>query len=373
MQQPPKFLFVDINQQCNLRCKHCMYWMREELALPGHISIQRRSEIIAEFAEMSPRGTVVVCGGESMLNPERYFAVTRQCRELGLGCFSVINGTKVTDQVIAEQMILEGPSEITVSLNSHLPEVHDRSRGMIGSFDLATGAIRLLLAARRRLGVHKPVYAMAVISELNYRQLDEFYGFVLHDLKADKLKLNFLQPTFGPIHMTNGDEFYRRNIIADYEELGQILEMCDRKYGLNLNPEWIRVVKLYHRSVQANGDAAKGWAGKGTDEPICNSYERNLMVNMFGKVRLCFSTNFPGKQLRQRGDLAKFWFGNDRLRRKMAKCAKYCGISHSVRRISATMKPLKQTSMPFSPTEMLGFHVSFLHNPEILLHGERRP
>jgi MoaA/NifB/PqqE/SkfB family radical SAM enzyme len=352
VQQPPKFLFVDINQQCNLRCKHCMYWMREEQVLPGHISIQRRSEIIAEFAELSPRGTVVICGGESMLNPERYFAVTRQCRELRLGCYSVINGTKVTDQVIAEQLILEGPSEITVSLNSHLPEVHDRSRGVIGSFDMATGAIRLLLAARRRLDIHKPVYAMAVVSELNYRQLDEFYSFVLHDLKADKLKLNFLQPTFGPIHMTNGDEFYRRNIIADYEELGKILEMCDRKYGLNINPEWIRVVKLYHRSVQANGDAAKGWSGKGTEEPICNSYERNLMVNMFGIVRLCFSTNFPGKRLRKRGDLAKFWFGNERVRRKMAKCALYCGISHSVRRVSATMKPLQQPLIPFSLTEM---------------------
>jgi MoaA/NifB/PqqE/SkfB family radical SAM enzyme len=249
-------------------------------------------------------------------------------------------------------MILEGPSEITVSLNSHRHEVHDRSRGVIGSFDLATGAIRLLLAARRRLGVYKPVYAMAVVSELNYRQLDEFYEFVLHELKADKLKLNFLQPTFGPIHTMNGDEFYRRNIIVDYEELGRIVEVCDRKYGLNLNPEWIRVVKLYHRSVQANGDAAKGWGGKGTDEPICNSYDRNLMVNMFGKVRFCFSTNFPGKQLRQRGDLAKFWFGNDRLRRKMAKCVQYCGISHSVRRVSATLKPLKQPSMPFSLMEM---------------------
>jgi MoaA/NifB/PqqE/SkfB family radical SAM enzyme len=340
VQEPPKFLFVDINQQCNLRCKHCMYWLREEVALPGHISIQRRSEIVAEFAELNPHGKVVICGGESMLNPERYFAVTRQCHELGLGCLSVINGTKVTDQTVAEQMIFEGPSEITVSLNSHLPEVHDRSRGMIGSFDLATGAIRLLLAARQHLGVHKPVYAMAVVSELNYRELDAFYGFVLQTLKADKLKLNFLQPTFGPVHTTAGDEFYRRHIIADCEELGRILEMCDRKYGLNLDQEWIRVVKLYHHSVQANGDAAKGWAGKGTVEPICNSYERNLMVNMFGKVRLCFSTNFPGKQLRRKGDLARFWFGNARLRRKMATCAQYCGISHSVRRVSATIKPL---------------------------------
>ncbi len=340
MRQPPRYLFVDINQHCNLKCKHCMYWTREEVALPNHISIERRAEIIAEFAQLSPRATVVVCGGESMLNPERYFPITRQCQRLALGCLSVINGTRVTDEAIAEQLILEGPSEITVSLNSHRGDVHDRTRGMIGAFDLATGAIRLLLAARQKLQVSKPIYAMAVICEQNYRELEDFYDFVLHDLGADKLKLNFLQPTFGPLETLVDDKFYRENIIADHEELGRMIEKCDRKYGLHLNPEWIRVVKLYHRSVHANGDASKGWAGKGTEEPICNSYERNVMVNMFGQARLCFSTGFPGKQLKKKGDLARFWFGSDRLRRKMAKCTQYCGISHSVRRVSATMREL---------------------------------
>ena len=35
---------------------------------------------------------------------------------------------------------------------------------------------------------------MAVICEQNYRELDAFYRFVLRDIGADKLKLNFLQP-----------------------------------------------------------------------------------------------------------------------------------------------------------------------------------
>jgi MoaA/NifB/PqqE/SkfB family radical SAM enzyme len=340
MRQPPEFLFVDINQHCNLRCQHCMYWRREEVAQPGHISLARRGEIIAEFAELNPRGTVVICGGESMLNPERYFPITRQCQQLGLGCFSVINGTQVTDNAIAEQMIVEGPSEITVSLNSHLRVVHDRTRGMRGSFDLATRAIRLLLSARLRLGTVKPVYAMAVICEQNYRELEAFYDFVLHDLRADKLKLNFLQPTFGPLATMVEDKFYRENIIVDYQELGRIIAACNAKFRLHLNPEWMRVVMVYHESVQANRDAAKGWAGRGTFEPICNSYERNIMVNLLGEARLCFATGFPGRLLQEHGDLARFWWGSDRLRRKMAKCRHYCGISHSVRRVSATLRPL---------------------------------
>jgi len=338
--EPPKFLFLDTNQHCNLKCKHCMYWKREEVALPGHISVERRGEIIAEFADLNPQGTVVVCGGESMLNPARFFPITRRCQELGLGCFAVINGTKVTDDAIAERMIHEGPSEITVSLNSHLPNVHDRTRGMIGSFDLATGAIRLMLAARNRLDLEKPIYAMAVVCEPNYRDLDPFYDYVLNDLKADKLKLNFLQPTFGPLETMSDDKFYRENIIRDVDELMAVLRACDDKYALRLNPEWLRVVELYHRSVNANNDATKGWLGKGTSEPICNSYERNIMVDMEGVARLCFSTGFPGTKLEQHGDLAKFWWENDALRRKMCKCTQYCGISHSVRRASATLKPV---------------------------------
>jgi hypothetical protein len=63
------------------------------------------------------------------------------------------------------------------------------------------------------------------------------------------------------------------------------------------------------------------------------------MVDLCGEARLCFSNGFPGMQLKRTGHLAKFWFGSDRLRRKMAQCRQYCGISHSVRRISATLRP----------------------------------
>ncbi|MBI83239.1 MAG: radical SAM protein [Planctomycetaceae bacterium] len=339
--QAPRFLFTDINQQCNLKCKHCMLWARPEVELPGHISIERRSEIIAEFAELNPNGTVVICGGESMMNPERYFPITRQTRELGLNCFSVVNGTMINDDEMAMRMIAEGPSEVTVSVNSHRSEVHDRTRGRIGSFDLATGAIRLMLQARERLGASTAIYAMAVVCQWNYRELDEFYDYVLNDLGADKLKLNFLQPTFGPIAGIQEDKFYQENLVANEAELLAILRSCNEKYQLNFDPEWLRVVELYHKSVHVHSDAAEGWASQGTSEPICNSYERNIMLNMFGQARFCFSINFPGTKLKRHGDLRKFWYGNDRLRHKMAKCTAPCGISHSVRRVSATNKPLE--------------------------------
>ena len=60
-----------------------MYWTREEVVLPTHITIEQRNEIINEFYELNPKGSVVICGGEAMMNPERYWPITRQCRALG--------------------------------------------------------------------------------------------------------------------------------------------------------------------------------------------------------------------------------------------------------------------------------------------------
>jgi MoaA/NifB/PqqE/SkfB family radical SAM enzyme len=337
---PPRFLFVDVNRRCNLRCQHCMYWKTPTTAKSGQISIDRRDQILGEFAALNRQGTVVICGGETMLDPQEYFAVTRRCRAAGLRCLSVINGTGVADAEMADRTMQEGPSEITVSLNSHRAEVHDRTRGMRGSFDRAVRALRLLLAARETRGHGSRIFAMAVICEQNYRELDAFYSFVLDDIGADKLKLNFLQPTFGPPTWWYRDQFFERNAIKDEEELAAIIRACDKKYGLRINPAWLHQVRMYHRSVRENGALRWGWRrGKGTAEHICNSYERNIMVDLYGRARLCFNPAFPATCLSGPGDLRRFWENAGGLRHRMSRCNRYCGISHSVRRESATLPP----------------------------------
>jgi MoaA/NifB/PqqE/SkfB family radical SAM enzyme len=316
-----------------------MYWRQKPDDASAHISIERRNEIIQEFTEMNSQGIVVICGGESMLDPDRYFAVTDKCTERGLRCLSVINGTRVTTAGMADRMIEAGPSEITVSLNSHRPEVHDETRGVAGSFDKAVSALRLLLESRGRHGRGPKILAMAVICERNYRDLDAFYDFVLNDIGADKLKLNFLQPTFGPPTALYHDRFFAQNVIRDEEELARIILSCDQKYRLHLNPVWLEQVCMYHRSIKQNGLMRLGWKrGKGTEEHICNSYERNIMVDLWGRARLCFYTGFPSFQLIKSGDLRNFWEGCDRLRQRMNRCNRYCAISHSVRKESATLR-----------------------------------
>lgn len=343
---PPRFLFVDIGGRCNLRCKSCEYWAAPPDD-PGQVATaERRLELIGEFATLSPGGSVVLCGGENLLDLDGYFLMTTACARLGLRCLSVTNGTVIREEGLAERLIREGPSAITVSLNSHREEVHDRTRGVPGSHRLAVGALRLLVEARRRLGARTPVFAMAVVCEQNYRDLDPFYDFVLNDVGADKLKLNFLQPTFGPADPGGEDVFFAENVVADEEDLASVIAACDRKHRLGLNPAWLEQVRVYHRSVRRNGNALQGWrAAAGTERPLCNSYDRNIMIDRRGLARLCFSTAFPAARLARPGDLRRFWETSDWIRERMRTCRRYCGISHSVRSEEATLKGLSGPSL----------------------------
>ena len=337
MTHPPKFLFVEINQRCNLRCKHCSYWIRNEVDRERFMAREERLAIIGDFARLNPEGIVVTCGGEQMLDAEEYFSVSSVSRALGLQCYSVVNGTCIQDIETADRMVFDGPTEITISLNSHLSEIHDESRGTPGSFVQAVNALRLLLDARSRHQLNIPIYAMAVLSEDNYRDLEDFYDFVLNDIGADKLKLNFLQPTFGgALSHSGGDRYFADHVIKDVRKLKEIIWRCDRRFGLQINRRWLRHVSMYLRSTSLRCDSIRGWRGRGTWYPICNSYDRNIMLDVYGTARLCFAETFESQEIRTRNDLVSFWSNRRKNRRRMLSCTRYCGISHSVRLEAAT-------------------------------------
>jgi MoaA/NifB/PqqE/SkfB family radical SAM enzyme len=235
-------------------------------------------------------------------------------------------------------MILEGPLEISISLNSHKASLHDQTRGVPGAFQKATNALRQLLDARRRLSNQTTrIYAMGLIFNENYREIEDFYDFVLNDIGADKLKLNFLQPSFGD---TQVDHFFAEHHDVDPAELAAILQRCNERFRLGLNPKWLSDVQMYFDSLRDASHLEKGWAGPTrTARHICNTYERNIMVDHYGMARLCFSTDFRGVSLRVEGDLQRFWLDANDIRRRMRSCNRLCGISHSVRRNSSTMAP----------------------------------
>jgi len=371
---PPTFLFMQTNKRCNLRCGHCTFWKLDDDDRARYLSWDMKMEILDEFKEIGGQ-TLVTCGGEPMLDVDDYFRLCTEAKARGLKMFSVVNGTKIKTIERAERMVSGGPTEITVSVDSHVEKIHDRVRGVRGSFKMAVSALRLMIEARRKMlavGLCKcgqsheshlvvngycvpkdgscrcqsyssravpKIYAMTIVCERNYRDLDRFYDFVLNDIGADKLKLNIMQPTFGQV-TPSGDEFFETEQVKDPENLAKVINECNDKYKLGINGEWLRQVKMYFSSIAAGKTAKLGWLSpNGTDEPICNTYDRNIMLDVYGKAQLCFADDYGGMNVEKPGDLRKFWYEfSPPIRDKMLTCTRYCGISHSVRRESATIR-----------------------------------
>ena len=336
----PKFLFLTINEVCNLRCQHCRYW---ESKRRPQVTVRRQLELIEEFAALSPCGKVVICGGEPMLDDVAYFAVCATSRRLGLRTLSVVNGTRIRNEREAAHVVALGPDEVSVSLDHPDPSVHDEIRGTEGSHAAARRALELLLWAKGRRPYPR-VYAMGLLCRSTSLILNQFYRLVLREIGADKLKLNAVQPTFLCTRGEGGQEpepdaFFARESQVDPHFLRETLLSCDAEYDLHLNPIWIEQVTSYFQSLWRvpEEDLQRSWlCGVDTAEHVCDSPNRNIMVDLDGRASLCFSRAFRSELLSEPGDIRRFWEGADDVREEMLTCNRLCGISHSVRRASAT-------------------------------------
>jgi molybdenum cofactor biosynthesis enzyme MoaA len=306
--------------------------MNKDSDKQDYLSTAERIEFLTAFKEMGGK-TMVTCGGEPMLDLEEYYALTRACRSLGLRCLSVVNGTRIHNSNAALRAITEGPSEITISLDHWSAKENDRLRGVRGAHLVATEAVRLLVEARRELKSDVKINVMTILSEDTWRTLPVFFNFVLGTLGADKLKLNVIQPTFQ--NHNQQDQYYAAASISDIEGCMSMIEECDRHFAISRNPEWMSDVRMYLKSVR---NPLMGWhSSRGTSRAICNSYDRNIMLDLYGNARLCFSELFPSTKVTP-SELKDFWYSNP-IRQCMIGCKQYCGISHSVRRTESTLKP----------------------------------
>ncbi len=328
----PRFLFLQTNQRCNLKCTHCAYWKLNDDGRASYLTTPERLAFLSAFKAIGGEA-MVTCGGEPMLDLEDFFALTVGCRERGLRCLSVVNGTRIANDGIAERILLEGPSEITISLDHWQPRLNDHLRGVAGAHAVASRAVKLLVAARKRLGVDVPIYVMTILSEDTWPSLFSFFGYVLKGLGADKLKLNVIQPSFQG---TGPDQYFAGSRVSDVEACMARVRKCDEVFGITRNPEWLADVEMYLRSIQS---PLLGWnPSRRTERAICNSYDRNIMLDLYGNARLCFSELYPSTKVSPDA-LKEFWFGSSvGIRNAMVGCKQYCGISHSVRRTESTLK-----------------------------------
>jgi MoaA/NifB/PqqE/SkfB family radical SAM enzyme/glycosyltransferase involved in cell wall biosynthesis len=332
--RPPENLYLTTSTSnlCNYKCRHCHIWTQKDPQ--NELTLEQRVNIVRQFGTLNPKGLVAISGGEVTMDMPELLAIAAACKQARLRCLITTNGSYITDPEIAKSIALSGLTWVTVSLDSHIPELHRYTRGVDGAYEDAMRAIRLLVEARDKYNPRDFVVTTAcVVFDKNLPHLAEFIQFA-RGLGVNYVDFQVLSRTFSNQNPKR-DTFFEQHFWHTPEQKSQakktIAEIVAR-FGDN-------------GGFLSKSSADLDWLNSyitdpdfKTDEPICGSHEKNMVVDTLGRVSLCFNTpdNLPEPHVGnvREGQLVHLWGGKkaQHARLVMEDCTLGCGALNCHRR-----------------------------------------
>ncbi|MGE3148135.1 MAG: radical SAM protein [Pseudorhodoplanes sp.] len=138
----PLYVAWEITHHCNARCLHCYSNSGPEGDPKPVLPLDAAFSIVDQLADA---GVLVLAfsGGEPLLHPHWEKLVGHAVRR-GLSVNVGSNGSCITPRN-ADRLTALGVKSVTVSIDSHLPEIHDEFRRLKGLHSKAVATVRLLV------------------------------------------------------------------------------------------------------------------------------------------------------------------------------------------------------------------------------------
>lgn len=168
----PMHVVWEITLACNLKCGHC--GSRAGKKRPNELTTAECIDVIRQCARLGTR-EITLIGGEAYMRPD-WLEIIRAIREHGMHCSMQTGGFTLTDDKVrrAKEAGLESAG---VSIDG-LRDLHDRIRGVPGSYDRCIEALQNLRRHGLPYGVNTQLTAetlphlrplLHVIAELGVR------------------------------------------------------------------------------------------------------------------------------------------------------------------------------------------------------------
>lgn len=136
----PMSMQVELTTNCNLSCSYC--YRNSGAYELGRLKTNKLLKILQVLSDNGLH-SVELTGGEPLLHPD-FVRILRFCGKQ----FSIVglltNGTLITESLIRELLLFKEKMVISVSLDSHISDVHDKRRGLKGAFEKTLHGICLL-------------------------------------------------------------------------------------------------------------------------------------------------------------------------------------------------------------------------------------
>lgn len=213
----PADLYLHLTTRCNLQCAYCYNQPSREKRGHWNLPVDLAIKALQEAKALGIR-TILLTGGEPLLHPQA-LEIAALSSQMGFRTVLLTNGVLV-DEELAKK-IAATCDQVTVSLDSAVPELHELHRGK-GTHKRVTAAIKLL----KKAGTKEVVVASVITRQNQSETYTEFETFA-KGLGADQVARQ--------VYIPQGDEcdaHFLPNFASLLREMNDVIENMVKSGGL---------------------------------------------------------------------------------------------------------------------------------------------
>lgn len=216
----PVFLNILVTSVCDMRCTHCFF--TEELDDRPRKKLQMKTDEIARISETlgGNLGVLVLAGGEPFTRKDLPEIVRAFYENNKLDSVYLMSNGQIHPRIFPDvaRIMDECPNlNVSVALGiDGMKEAHEKIRGKEGSWDKAIHTARTLQQMKREQYPKLDIQTCTCVMNSNEETIFDWYNFLKHDLKPDKVNINYIRPpSKDPIEL----QFDHKR----YEQLSQMI------------------------------------------------------------------------------------------------------------------------------------------------------
>ena len=193
----PILLNVLITSVCDMRCVHCFF--TEELDDRERKKLQMTTKNVERISETlgANLGVLIVAGGEPFTRKDLPEIARAFYKNNKLDAIVLMSNGQIQQRILPDvaRILEECPKlNVTVALGiDGLKEDHESIRQKAGSWDIAIDTARKLQQIKKEYP-RLDIQTCTCFMNSNQDRIFEWYDFLKHDLKPDKVNINFIRP-----------------------------------------------------------------------------------------------------------------------------------------------------------------------------------
>jgi MoaA/NifB/PqqE/SkfB family radical SAM enzyme len=193
----PVFLNILVTSVCDMRCTHCFF--TDELNDRPRKKLQMKTHEIEKISETlgGNLGVLVLAGGEPFTRKDLPEICNAFYRNNRLESVYLMSNGQIHPRIFPDvtRILEENPDlQVTVALGiDGMKEAHEKIRQKEGSWDKAIHTARTLKEMKEDYP-NLDVQTCTCVMRSNQDTIFDWYDFLKHDLRPDKININYIRP-----------------------------------------------------------------------------------------------------------------------------------------------------------------------------------